>query len=44
MAKGKSTKGKDYYARQYAITERNLKKKGKTNKKRHHAGYIAHVK
>ena len=44
MAKGKSTKGKDYYSRQYLRTEANLKRKGKTNKKRNHVGYRAHVK
>ena len=44
MAKGKSSKGKDYYSRQYARTEANLKRKGKTNKKKNHAGYRAHVK
>jgi hypothetical protein len=27
-------KKKDYYQRQFAVTERNLKRKGKTNKKK----------
>lgn len=44
MAKGKSSRGKDYYAQQYARTEANLKRKGKTNKKKNHPGYRAHVK
>lgn len=29
-----SAKDKDYYKRQFAVTERNLKRKGKTNKKK----------
>lgn len=44
MAKSKSGKGKDYYANQYARTEANLARKGKTNKKKNHAGYKAHVR
>lgn len=44
MAKSKSSRGKDFYTRQYAKTEANLKRKGKTNKKRNHAGYKANVK
>ena len=43
MAK-KTGKGKDYYTAQYAVTEANLAKKGKTNKKKSHAGYKTHVK
>lgn len=43
MAK-KTGRGKDYYSRQYFRTEANLKKKGKTNKKKSHAGYKSHVK
>lgn len=44
MAKGKKPVSKDKSSAQYARTEANLKRKGKTNKKRHHAGYMAHVK
>lgn len=44
MAKGKMGRGKDFYTRQYAITEANLKRKGKTNKKKSHPGYKANVK
>lgn len=43
MAK-KSSRGKDYYTKQYARTEANLAKKGKTNKKKSHAGYKSNVK
>lgn len=44
MAKSKNSRGKDYYVKQYAVTEANLKRKGKTNKKKSHAGYKANVK
>ena len=37
MAKGKSSRGKDYYQRQFARTEANLARKGKTNKKKKRA-------
>lgn len=40
----KSSRGKDYFSRQYARTEANLSRKGKTNKKKNHAGYKSHVK
>lgn len=30
----RSIKNKSYYERQYGVTERNLKRKGKTNKKK----------
>jgi len=43
MAK-KTSRGKDYYTQQYRITETNLAKKGKTNKKKSHPGYKANVK
>ena len=43
MAK-KTSRGKDYYTQQYKVTEANLAKKGKTNKKKSHAGYKANVK
>lgn len=36
MAK-KTGRGKDYYARQFAKTEANLARKGKTNKKKKRA-------
>ena len=36
MAK-KTGREKDYYARQFAITEANLARKGKTNKKKKRA-------
>lgn len=38
MAKGKSGRGKDYYQRQFARTEANLARKGKTNKKNKRKG------
>lgn len=44
MAKSKGSKGKDYYARQFHVTEMNLAKKGKTNKKKNHPNYKANVK
>lgn len=44
MGKAKKSTNKDKSSAQYARTEANLKRKGKTNKKRHHAGYIAHVR
>jgi hypothetical protein len=44
MGKAKKSVSKDKSSAQYARTEANLKRKGKTNKKRHHAGYIAHVR
>lgn len=44
MAKSKGTRGKDYYSSQYMKTEANLARKGKTNKKKSHAGYKSHVK
>ena len=33
----KSSRGKDYYQRQFARTEANLARKGKTNKKKKRA-------
>lgn len=45
MSKLKTSKTKkEKYAMQYARTEANLKRKGKTNKKKNHPGYRAHVK
>ena len=44
MAKSKGSRGKDYYARQLQVTEKNKKKKGKTNKKKNHPNYKANVK
>jgi len=40
----KGTRGKDYYSAQYSRTEANLARKGKTNKKKNHAGYKSHVR
>lgn len=37
MAKGKGSGNKDYYKNQFDITERNLARKGKTNKKKKRA-------
>lgn len=37
MAKSKSSRGKDYYQKQFAKTEANLLRKGKTNKKKKRA-------